>query len=116
MNKIIKSFGFALNGIRSVIQSETNMKIHLTISFLVVVFGFVFSISVLEWLACLLCMALVIGVEMINTAIENVVDLASPEEHPLAAKAKDIAAGAVLVCAFFSVVVGIVVFLPKLWS
>lgn len=68
----------------------------------------------MEWIACLLCMGLVIGTEMINTAIEAVVDLASPQQHPLAAKAKDIAAGAVLIGAILSVIIGIIIFLPKL--
>ncbi len=115
MKRLMKSFGFAFRGIASAVKSETNMKIHLTISFFVLVFGIVFSISTFEWIACLLCMALVIGLEMVNTAIESVVDLASPEKHPLAAKAKDVAAGAVLIAAIISVVVGVIIFLPKLW-
>jgi diacylglycerol kinase len=56
---------------------------------------------------------LVVGAEMMNTAIENVVDLASPEQHPLAGKAKDIAAGAVLICAIISVFIGLLIFVPK---
>jgi len=112
--KRLKSFVYAGRGIRAVFSSEANMKIHLTITLLVVVLGFIFSLSALEWIACILCFGLVIGMEMMNTAIENVVDLASPEKHPLAAKAKDIAAGAVLICAGISVVVGIIIFLPKI--
>jgi diacylglycerol kinase len=65
---------------------------------------------------CLLCIGLVFGAEMMNTAIENVVDLASPELHPLAGKAKDIAAGAVLICTIVSVVIGLLIFVPKGWS
>ena len=114
MNKRLKSFVYAGRGIRAVFASEANMKIHLTIMLLVVIFGFVFQLSAMEWIACVLCFGLVAGMEMINTAIESVVDLVSPEKHPLAAKAKDIAAGAVLVCAIISVVVGVIVFLPKI--
>ena len=114
MKKRLKSFVYAWRGIRAVFSSEANMKIHVTIMLLVVIFGFVFQLSTMEWIACVLCFGLVVGMEMMNTAIENVVDLASPEKHPLAAKAKDIAAGAVLVCAIISVVVGVIIFLPKI--
>jgi Diacylglycerol kinase len=114
MKKRLKSFVYAGRGIRMVFSSEANMKIHLAIMLLVVIFGFVFQLSAMEWIACVLCFGLVVGMEMMNTAIENVVDLASPEKHPLAEKAKDIAAGAVLICAIISVVVGIIIFLPKI--
>ena len=116
MKDRIRSFGYAGNGIRLVFGTETNMKIHLVIVLLVIVGGFVFDISLTEWLVCLLCVGLVIGAEMMNTAIENVVDLVSPDPHPLAGKAKDIAAGAVLICAIISVVIGVLIFVPKIWS
>jgi len=64
----------------------------------------------------LMCIGMVVGAEMINTAIENVVDLASPDQHPLAGKAKDIAAGAVLICAIISVIIGLLIFVPKGWN
>jgi len=114
MKKRIQSFGYAIRGIREVFGTE-NMKIHIGITLLVIICGVVFSISLIEWIFCLLCIGLVIGAEMINTAIENVVDLASPEQHPLAGKAKDIAAGAVLICAIISVVIGLLIFVPKGW-
>ena len=114
MKKRIKSFVYAGRGIRTVFSSEANMKIHLVIMLSVVIFGFIFQLSAMEWIACVLCFGLVVGMEMMNTAIENVVDLASPEKHPLAGKAKDIAAGAVLVCAIISVAVGVIIFLPKI--
>ena len=113
MKKRLQSFGYAFRGITEVFGSETNMKIHLVITALVIISGFVFAISIIEWMLCLLCIGLVVGAEMINTAIENVVDLVSPEQHPLAGKAKDIAAGAVLICAFISVIIGLLIFVPK---
>ncbi|MFA6582248.1 MAG: diacylglycerol kinase family protein [Paludibacter sp.] len=116
MKKRIKSFGFAGRGIYSVIKSEFNMKIHITIGILVFICGFIFNISLTEWLLCLLCFGLVLGAEMINTAIENVVDLVSPDQHPLAGKAKDAAAGAVLICAIISAVIGLLIFVPKGWN
>jgi diacylglycerol kinase len=116
MKKRIRSFGYAGRGIRVVFGSEPNMKIHIVIASLVVICGFVFSISIVEWMICLLCIGLVFGMEMMNTAIENVVDLASPNLHPLAGKAKDIAAGAVLICAVVSVITGLLIFVPKAWA
>lgn len=91
------------------------MQIHLIVALLVVVAGLFFTISLTEWMLCLLCFGLVIGAEMMNTAIENLVDLASPQKHELAGKAKDMAAGAVLVCSIFAAAVGLIIFLPKVW-
>ena len=116
MRKRIQSFGYASRGIRLVFSSEANMKIHILIAVVVVICGFFFNISISEWIYCLLCIGLVFSAEMINTAIENVVDLASPEHHELAGKAKDIAAGAVLICAIISVLIGLLIFVPKAWS
>lgn len=90
------------------------MRIHLIVAALVVLFGLIFCISKVEWIVCLLCMGLVFGTELINTSIENIVDLVSPDHHPLAGKAKDIAAGAVLMSAIFSVIIGLIIFIPKL--
>jgi diacylglycerol kinase len=113
MNKRIKSFVYAARGIRMVFGSEVNMKIHLVIAFLVIICGFIFAISITEWILCMLCFGLVTGAEMLNTSIENIVDLVSPNFHPLAGKAKDIAAGAVLICAIISALVGLLIFIPK---
>ena len=116
MNNRIKSFGYAGRGIKIVFGSEPNMKIHIFVAMLVILCGFVFKINITEWILCLLCIGLVFSAEMLNTAIENVVDLASPEHHELAGKAKDIAAGAVLICAIISVVIGLLIFVPKAWN
>ncbi len=113
MRKRLMSFGYAFKGIWTVFKSEPNMKIHLFVAVLVIICGFVFSISLVEWLFCILCFGLVMGAEMINTAIENIVNLVSPEQNKLAGKAKDIAAGAVLVCAIISAIIGLIIFIPK---
>ena len=85
--------------------------------FLVVICGFIFHLSVMEWFICILLFALVISLELVNTAIEAVVDLCTPSEiHPLAKTAKDTAAGAVLVSAMASVIVGLMIFIPKLFN
>lgn len=116
MRKRIQSFGYAASGILSVFKSEVNMRIHLMVVLLVIISGFVFNISIIEWMLCIVCFGLVIGMEMLNTAIESIVDLVSPNQHTLAGKAKDIAAGAVLICAIISVIVGLLIFVPKGWT
>jgi undecaprenol kinase len=112
VRKLIKSFGYAFQGIFSALK-EQNMRIHILSAFIVVIAGLLTGLSYFEWLVIIIIIALVIGAEMINTAIECVVDIASPEIHPLAKQAKDIAAGAVLVFALASVIIGILIFLPK---
>lgn len=116
MKKRIDSFKYAIRGIRTALKSETNLQIHLIVAVLVIIFGLILSISIIEWLICLLCFGMVIGAEILNSAIEKVVDLASPNQHELAGKAKDIAAGAVLFCAIIAAIAGLLIFIPKLVS
>lgn len=116
MKRRIHSFKYAIRGIRMVIKSEKNMQIHLVVAVLVLMAGWFFNISVTEWMLCLLCFGLVLGAEMVNTAIEKLVDLASPQKHELAGKAKDMAAGAVLISALFAACVGLIIFIPKIWN
>lgn len=112
--KLIGSFKYAFRGIYSAFKRERNMKIHVSIMCLVILFGVVLKISYLEWIICIFCFALVIGSEMINTSLETVVDMAMPERNEKAKLAKDIAAGSVLVCAIASFLIGMLLFLPKL--
>jgi diacylglycerol kinase len=116
MKRLFRSFGFAWKGIKSVITTEINMRIHLTVAILVVAAGFLFRISHFEWIAVILCIGMVFSAEMLNTSIETLVDKVSPHKDPLAGKTKDIAAGAVFITAIISVIVGILVFLPKIIS
>jgi undecaprenol kinase len=111
---IIKSFGYAIQGIIAAVKAERNVKIHVTIAFLVILFGFYFSLSAIEWLFILAAIFGTISLELVNSAIERAVDLATIEIHPLAKEAKDFAAGAVLLYALFSAIIGLVIFLPKL--
>lgn len=113
-HRLIKSFSFAFTGIRSVIMHERNMKIHLVISIIVILTGIWLSLSKLEWLFIILAIGGMLSLEMINTAIERVVDLVTNQYHPLAKDAKDIAAGAVLLYAIMSVIIGLIIFLPKI--
>lgn len=89
------------------------MRIHLSLGLLVILAGVFFSISRMEWLFVLLCIAGMFTLEILNTAIEKTVDLVTDEYHPLAKVAKDLAAGAVLVYTVYSIIVGMIVFLPK---
>lgn len=115
MEERIRSFGHAIRGIRHAIGSEIHMKIHLVFVVLVVTFGFLLQISLTEWLICFLAFGLVLSLEVVNTSIERIVDLVSPEHHPLAGQAKDAAAGAVLIASIFAAIAGLTIFLPKIW-
>ncbi|WP_413362790.1 diacylglycerol kinase family protein [Lysinibacillus sp. 3P01SB] len=112
IRKFIRSFGYAAEGLMTAMR-EQNIRFHYTSIVVVLIIGWVTGLSVLEWIILVLVMALVVGAELFNTAIERVVDLASPELHPLAKQAKDIAAGAVLVFALASVIIGMLIFFPK---
>lgn len=111
---LYKSFGYAFEGIFNTIRRERNMQIHCMAAVLVVVFGFLLHISKQEWITCLILFGMVMGLECVNTAVEAVVDLATKERHPLAKKAKDAAAGAVLIAAIAAAIIGVMIFLPKM--
>lgn len=113
IRKTINSFRYALNGIKIAIN-QRNLRIHITVAVLVVFAGFYLKISTVEWAIVCLITGLVISLELVNTAIESLVDLATSEYHILAKTAKDVAAGAVLVSAIASVFIGILIFLPPL--
>ena len=114
--RLRNSFKYAFAGIIEAWKTEQNLKIHFIIMILVIIAGFVFKIAIMEWLICLLLFALVISLELINTAIETTVDIAMPEINEKAKYAKDIAAGAVLFSAIISVIVGLIIFLPKIFG
>jgi diacylglycerol kinase (ATP) len=114
-NKLYKSFGYAFEGIGNTILHERNMQIHCTVTVLVVIFGFFLHISLVEWLFCIVLFGLVLSLELVNTALEAVVDLVTQERKPLAKKAKDAAAGAVLMSAIMAAIIGGIIFFPKLW-
>ncbi len=114
MNKRIASFGYAWTGIRSFVSKEPNARIHCSAIVLVTIAGFFFGITRTEWVIIILCFGLVLAAEGINTAIERLVNLVSPEWHPLAGDVKDIAAGAVLICAAAAAIIGCIIFVPYL--
>lgn len=110
MRIFLRSFKYAFKGILKAVREERNLKVQFLIGVVVIYSGFYFQLSDTEWVLILLCIAMVIGLELINSAIESLVDLISPEWNPLAGKAKDIAAGAVLFVSIISLVVGILIF------
>jgi diacylglycerol kinase (ATP) len=115
IGRLIRSFGYALKGIASAYsKGQVNIKIHTCIAILTIALSIWLSISAFEWVCIVLCIGLVIAAEMTNSAIEALVDLVSPEWHKKAGIVKDIAAGAVLILAATSVVVGTIIFLPKI--
>ena len=113
-NPLYKSFGYAFEGIFTGIKKERNMKIHCLAMLCVVAAGFVFRISVSEWCICLILFGMILSLELVNTAMEAVVDLVTKEKKPLAKIAKDTAAGAVLVSAIAAAIIGCIIFVPYL--
>jgi diacylglycerol kinase len=113
--KFFKSFFYAVKGIVFAIIKERNMKVHLLSVIVVSAAGFYFHISQTEWIAVVVCFALVISLEMINTAIEMLADKFSPHKDDIIGSIKDISAGAVFVAAIFSIVIAWLVFRKYLW-
>lgn len=112
LKPIWHSFSYAITGILTALKQERNMRIHLVSSLVVVGASLFFSISATEWLFILFAIGGMFALELVNTAIERVVDLAAAEYHPLAKQAKDVAAGAVFIYAILSVTIGIIIFFP----
>lgn len=107
---LVKSFSFAFRGIRFCIKNERNMRIHLAAAFIVTAFSLVYKLEPVQYAVLFLAMGAVIALEAVNTALEALVNLASPAYHNLARVAKDVAAGAVLVAAGAAIIVGVCLF------
>jgi rRNA maturation RNase YbeY len=115
-SRLVDSFGAAFAGLGDLFRTQRNARIHAVIVAAVLVVGLWLGLSLIEWALLVLTIALVFVAEILNTALESLVDLASPENRPLARRSKDLAAAAVLVTAILSVVMGLLVFLPRLWE
>ena len=109
----VKSFSYAFQGIKTFFQTQHNAWIHTLASVIVIILGIVVNLSTSEWCWIGLAIALVFITEMLNTAIEFLTDLVSPEYHSKAKKTKDVAAGAVLLATFFAVLLALFIFIPK---
>lgn len=116
LQKQARSFRNAFRGIVVAIQQETHCKIHLLATIAVIVLGILLHIALNEWIVIFICIAMVWCLELINTAIENIVDVVSPERQERARNIKDIAAGAVLFAAICSVIIACLIFIPKIIS
>ena len=114
IKRFINSFHYSWDGIKYAFKYEQSMFIHVLVTLLVVICGIVLKLDFQEWLLCIVLIGLVIATELINTAIEAVVDLACPEIHPLAKTAKDTAAAAVFVFAITAFLCGLFLFVPKI--
>lgn len=110
-----KAFMYAGRGIRKLFLGEAHAKIHAIAAETVIIAGLIYKLSSIEWCLIIICIGGVFMAEAFNTAIEKVCDRVSPEKHPLIADAKDIAAGAVLLFVIATVVIGLIIFIPKVF-
>jgi len=109
-SSLLAALRYAADGIMATVTSQRNMQIHLVVALLVVIAGFILRLMIVEWAVLLLCIFVVLAAEMLNTAIEVIVDMVSPQQNPQAGLAKDISAGVVLLFAICSVLCGLLVF------
>lgn len=114
ISKRLASFKHAIDGIKVLIKEEHNARIHLLACIVVIILGFLVTISLYEWLILLLTIAMIFTLETINAAIENLCDFIHIEEHQKIKKIKDLSSGAVLIAAIIAILIGGIIFLPKL--
>jgi len=110
----LKSFKFAFNGIRILFVNEHNAWLHLAATVLVIITGIAFKISILEWAAVFIAIGLVFTAEAINTSIEKLSDFVSPERRSSIKEVKDLASAGVLISAITALLIGLIVFIPKI--
>ncbi len=116
MRRLIRSFGYAFAGLGHGLRTQANLRIHIAAAACVIIAGLLLRISTLEWAILVVTIMIVMSAELFNTSIEAALDRAGPEPHPLSKIAKDTAAGAVLVGAIGAVIVGLLIFGPRLWA
>lgn len=109
-------FHFAWEGIIEAIKLERNLKVHLSITCIVFLLGWFVHLTLMEWVIIVLVIGFVLALELVNTAIEEIINYLKPEIHPHAKLIKDIAAGAVFIAALTAAIVGLLIFIPKLIS
>jgi diacylglycerol kinase (ATP) len=114
MKKFILSVGFALKGLKYAFTSQQNFRIQTSIALIAIALGLYFNLSASEWHWIMLCIAMVLVMELFNTGIETLTDLVSPGYNKLAGHVKDISAAGVLIMAIFTLITGIIIFLPKI--
>ncbi len=114
MIHVVKSFKYAFSGIKEAFQSEKNMKVHFLLMILAIVLGIALKLSSVEWAILTITIGLVMMLEFINTSLEQIVDIVSPEKQEKAKIAKDVAAAGVLISAIVAILIGAFLFLPKI--
>jgi diacylglycerol kinase len=114
IKKFLLSFSYPIKGLKYAYRNEQNLAVDVGIALMVLIAGFIFKIEKTEWIIIVITIGAVLSLELINTAIEAVVDLVTEEYHPLAKVAKDTSAAAVFVIAIVAVIVGLIIFLPKI--
>ncbi|MCU0436864.1 MAG: diacylglycerol kinase family protein [Raineya sp.] len=114
ITKRLKSFGYAFNGLKILIKEEHNARIHAVATIFVVVLGAWLDISTSEWIALIFAIGFVFAMETVNSAIENLADFITKEKQDAIKKVKDLAASAVLISAICALIVGLVIFIPKI--
>ncbi|HLO90720.1 MAG TPA: diacylglycerol kinase family protein [Lentimicrobium sp.] len=114
LQKRLKSFTYAFNGMRVLFKEEPNAKIHTILAIAALVTGVLTGLSEIEWIALIIAIGFVIAFEAINTAVENLCDLISPGQNESIKKIKDLAAAAVLLSAICALLIGLIIFVPKL--
>ena len=114
MKKILRSFGYAFKGLGYATKTQLNFRVHLVAAVIAVSLGYALHISVNDWQWIILSITLVLVAELFNTAMEALIDLVSPEYNDLAGHVKDLSAGAVTLAAVFALIMGLIIFLPKL--
>ena len=114
MKKFLRGFEYAFQGLWHAAKTQLNFRVHLVLAVIAVLLGYALHISTAEWLWVSLCIGMVLLTELINTAIELLVDLVSPEYNEKAGRVKDMCAAAVLITAITALVIGLIIFVPKL--
>ena len=112
----IKSIGYAFKGALVLLTTEPSIKVQVGIGIIVTILGFVFNLSPTEWIVQTLVIALIIAIEGLNTAIEEIADFIHPEQHEKIGLIKDLAAGAVLIFAVAAVIIGFIIYIPKIFN
>jgi diacylglycerol kinase len=116
LNKFILSFKVAFNGVSTAFKTESNLRIHFLVAILVIATSIYFHLTRIEFSIILLCVGLVISMELINTCIEKICDFIHPEKNDTIKNIKDISAAAVLILSFISSIIGLLIFLPKIFD
>ena len=114
--KVIKSFSYAFNGLKILFKEELNAKVHFVIALVIIICGFVFQVSTSEWIAIIFAIGLVFSLELLNTAIEQIANFISPEKNEKIKRIKDLAAAAVVIGVIAAVIIGFIIFLPKIFT